>query len=180
MQDINPDLPQGEENLAADNDESMHGLDAVTARLAEAEATIATLRDTLLREHAEIENQRRRVARDLEQARRFANEKLLRDLLPVCDNLERGLAIDHPGTEGLREGMQLTLKALLKVMADNGLVQVDPQPGEAFNPERHEAMSLVAAAPGQAPDSVVTVLEKGYVLNDRLLRPARVVVSRHG
>lgn len=163
-------------------DQSIEGMesDVITseleAKLNEAESTIAELRDTHLREHAELENQRRRVQRDVEQARRFANERILRDLLPVCDNLERGLAVDHPEAAGIREGMELTLKALLKVMQDHGLVQVDPV-GQAFDPELHEAMSMVAAE-GQAPDTVVAVLEKGYVLNERLLRPARVVVAK--
>ncbi|HET8898620.1 MAG TPA: nucleotide exchange factor GrpE [Rhodanobacteraceae bacterium] len=178
MQEFKPDPATGESPDVQDLDAPMQELEELNTKLAEADATIASLRDTLLREHAEIENQRRRVARDLDQARRFANEKLLRELLPVCDNLERGLAIDHPGADGLREGMQLTLKSLLKVMADHGLTPVDPAEGDAFNPELHEAVSLVPAAPGQAADGIVSVLEKGYVLNERLLRPARVVVAK--
>lgn len=179
MQENTPDQSRDDVPEPEAADEAVQELDALTARLGEAEATIAELRDTLLREHAEIENQRRRMARDLEQARRFANEKLLRDLLPVCDNLERGLAVEHPGAEGLREGMQLTLKALLKVMADHGLQQVDPASGDAFDPERHEAMSMLPTTGDQAPGTVVQVLEKGYVLNERLLRPARVIVTRN-
>ncbi|MDN5924047.1 MAG: nucleotide exchange factor GrpE [Xanthomonadales bacterium] len=159
-----------------DLDEAQQELDGLTAQLATAESTIATLRDTMLREHAEVENQRRRMQRDLEQARRFANEKLLRELLPVCDNLERGLATDHPGADALREGMLLTLKSLLKVMDDHGLTRIDPE-GQPFNPEHHEAMSMIESDT-HAPNTVVSVLEKGYVLNDRLLRPARVIVAK--
>ena len=177
MQENTPEQARDDAPDPVAADEATQELDTLTARLGEAEATIAELRDTLLRERAEIENQRRRMARDLDQARRFANEKLLRDLLPVCDNLERGLAVEHPGAEGMREGLQLTLKSLLKVMNDHGLQQIDPASGDTFDPERHEAMSMVPAA-GQAPGTVMQVLEKGYVLNDRLLRPARVIVTQ--
>ncbi|HET6632837.1 MAG TPA: nucleotide exchange factor GrpE [Rhodanobacteraceae bacterium] len=179
MHESSPDTPQGAPQEPVDApDEARQELDSLTGQLAAAEATIAQLRDTMLREHAEVENQRRRMQRDLEQARRFANEKLLRELLPVCDNLERGLASDHPGEGALREGMQLTLKSLLKVMSDHGLVRVDPQ-DEAFDPEHHEAMSMVQSDRHE-PNSVVEVLEKGYILNGRLLRPARVIVARDG
>lgn len=176
MEDTHTQTPPGASPEPGDNDESQQELDSLTSQLGEAEATIAKLRDTMLREHAEVENQRRRMQRDLDQARRFANEKLLRELLPVCDNLERGLSTDHPSADALREGMQLTLKSLLKVMDDHGLLRVNPE-GEAFNPEHHEAMSMVESDHHQ-PNTVVSVLEKGYVLNDRLLRPARVIVAK--
>lgn len=167
-----------EHNTQADEDmELVQELEATRAKLDEAEAAVSQMRDSQLRERAEIENQRRRMARELEQARRFANERLLRELLPVCDNLERGLATEHPGGEGLLEGMALTLRSLLKVMQDGGVTQIDPT-GEPFNPELHEAMSMIEPDDKQPPNTVVTVLEKGYVLNERLLRPARVIVTR--
>ena len=150
--------------------------EALQARIAELEASKAELRETVLRERAELENQRRRLHRDLEQARRFANEKLLNELLPVYDSLERGLAIESGDVAAVREGISLTLKSLLKVAEANGLVQVDPV-GQALDPERHHAVSMVEA-PGKTPGTVVTVLQKGYVLNDRLLRPALVAVAR--
>jgi molecular chaperone GrpE len=152
------------------------GLDALQARIAELEASNAELRESVLREHAELENQRRRLHRDLEQARRFANEKLLNELLPVYDSLERGLAIESGDAAAVREGLALTLKALLKVAESHGLVQVDPM-GQPLDPERHHAVSMVEA-PGQAAGTVVNVLQKGYVLNDRLLRPALVAVAK--
>ncbi|HEV2622168.1 MAG TPA: nucleotide exchange factor GrpE [Frateuria sp.] len=152
------------------------GLDALQARIAELEASNAELRESVLREHAELENQRRRLHRDLEQARRFANEKLLNELLPVYDSLERGLAIEGGDVAAVREGLALTLKALLKVAESQGLVQVDPV-GQPLDPERHHAVSMVEA-PGKAAGTVVNVLQKGYVLNDRLLRPALVAVAR--
>jgi len=142
----------------------------------EYETKIGEMRDLLLRERAEIENQRKRLARDVEQARKFANERLLGDLLPVFDNLERGLAAGTADAGALREGMDLTLKALLKVGEGNGLKALDPV-GEPFNPELHQAMTLVASR-GRAPNTVVSVMQKGYVLNDRLLRPALVAISK--
>jgi molecular chaperone GrpE len=142
----------------------------------EYETKIGEMRDLLLRERAEIENQRKRLARDVEQARKFANERLLSDLLPVCDNLERGLAADTADAGALREGMDLTLKALLKVAEANGLKAIEPL-GQPFNPELHQAMSLVEA-PNAAANTVVSVLQKGYVLNERLLRPALVAIAK--
>jgi molecular chaperone GrpE len=150
--------------------------EALARQLAEAETTIAGLREALLRDRAEIENQRRRMQRDLEQALRFANEKLLRELLPVYDGMEHGLAADTADAAALREGMQLTLKALHKLGEANGLTEVNPL-GEAFNSETQQAMSVVESSE-HSPGTVVTVMQKGYVLNGRLLRPALVMVAK--
>ncbi|WP_049622342.1 nucleotide exchange factor GrpE [Frateuria defendens] len=151
-------------------------VEALKARVAELEASNAELRETVLREKAELENQRRRLHRDVEQARRFANEKLLNELLPVYDGLELGLATEAGDAAAVREGISLTLKSLLKIAEGNGLVQIDPR-GQPLDPERHHAVSMVEA-PGQAPGTVVSVLQKGYLLNDRLLRPALVAVAK--
>ncbi|GAB3505555.1 nucleotide exchange factor GrpE [Pseudoxanthomonas daejeonensis] len=138
---------------------------------------IEQLRADSLRERADLENQRKRVARDVEQARRFANERLLGELLPVFDSLDAGLAAAVDQSGPLKDGMELTYRQLLKVAADNGLSVVDPA-GQPFNPEHHQAISQ--ADPGAAaPGSVLQVFQKGYMLNDRLLRPALVVVARH-
>ena len=157
--------------------EAIHAdLEALKARVAELEASNNELRESTLRERAEIENQRRRMQRDLEQARRFANEKLLNELLPVFDGLESGLAVETADVEAMRQGLGLTLKSLLKVGESNGLSQVDPL-GQPLDPERHHAVSMVES-PGAEAGTVVSVLQKGYVLNDRLLRPALVAVAR--
>lgn len=137
---------------------------------------LALLRSESLRERADLDNQRKRVARDVEQARRFANEKLLGELLPVFDSLDAGLNAAGSEPSPLRQGLELTYKQLLKVAADNGLTLLDPT-GQTFNPDHHQAISQVDA-PGAAPGSVVQVFQKGYLLNDRLLRPALVVVAR--
>jgi len=163
-------------NEAANAADVQAETDQLSDKLAEYENKLGEMREVLLRERAEIENQRKRLQRDLDQARKFANERLLGDLLPVCDGLERGLAIQTADVNGLREGMELTLKALVKVAEANGLKAVDPV-GQPFNPEQHQAVSMVEA-PGTKPDTVVAVIQKGYVLNERLLRPALVTVSK--
>jgi molecular chaperone GrpE len=145
-------------------------------RLAQAEQELAAVKEQWLRERAEMENQRKRLAREVEQARRFANERVLSDLLPVIDSLQAGLGVADAGAQQLREGLELTLKQLLKAGADHGLEMVDPT-GQAFDPERHQAVSVVEA-PGAAPGSVVQVFQKGWALHGRLLRPAMVVVAK--
>ena len=146
------------------------------AQLDAANGELSKLRDDVLRERADLENQRRRVARDVDTARKFANERLLGDLLPVIDSLEAGLAQAGADAGALREGMELTLRQLLKVAGDNGLVAVDPA-GQPFNPEHHQAMSMVPGG-GTPENHVVQVYQKGWLLNERLLRPALVVVAQ--
>ena len=160
------------ENAAEDGGEH----EALARQLAEAETTIVGLREAMLRERAEIENQRKRMQRDLEQTLKFANERLLRELLPVYDGMEHGLAADTGNAEALREGMQLTLKALHKLGEANGLTEVNPL-GEQFNSETQQAMNTVPTTE-HAPGTVVMVMQKGYVLNGRLLRPALVSVAK--
>jgi molecular chaperone GrpE len=162
---------------AQDGENSVNAdFDALAAKLAVVEAELASARETVLRERAEIENQRRRLQRDLEQARRFANEKLLGDLLPVYDSVALGLANENADAKTLREGLELTLKQLEKVTSSNGLVLVDPL-HQPFNPEHHQAISAVDSTE-HAPNTVVAVVQKGFVLNDRLLRPALVAVVK--
>lgn len=172
MQNMDPER-QG--SNAAD-DAVMADVDALSRQLDQYETKLAEMREVMLRERAELENQRKRLQRDLEQARRFANEKLLADLLPVLDNLERGLALEGNDYAGLRGGVELTFRELSRVIEGNGLKIVDPV-GQPFDPERHQAMSLVPSAE-HPPNTVVAVMQKGYVLNDRLLRPALVAVSK--
>lgn len=139
-------------------------------------AEVEQLRAQTLLERADLENQRKRVARDVDQARRFANERLLAELLPLFDSMEAGLAT-AANDDPLRAGLELTLKQLHSIAEKNGLTEVSPASGDAFDPERHQAMSMVDA-PGIAPGAVAQVFQKGYALNDRLLRPALVVVAR--
>jgi molecular chaperone GrpE len=147
--------------------------------LAEIEALrgeVEQLRAESLRERADLDNQRKRLARDLENARKYANERLLSELLPLFDSMEAGLAAAAQA-DPLREGLELTLRQLHRIAEGNGLTEVAPAPGDAFDPERHQAMSMVAAE-GLPPGSVAQLFQKGYVLNERLLRPALVVVAK--
>jgi molecular chaperone GrpE len=176
MQNNDPQSHDEAPGQGASDESSTNELTSLQARVAELEASNAELRETVLREKAELENQRRRLHRDLEQARRFANEKLLNELLPVYDGLEGGLAVEGGDVASMREGISLTLKSLLKVGENNGMAQIDPL-GQPLDPDRHHAVSIVEA-PGKAPGTVVSVLQKGYVLNDRLLRPALVAVAK--
>jgi molecular chaperone GrpE len=134
------------------------------------------LRAESLRERADLENQRKRLARDVEQARRFANERLLSELLPLFDSMEAGLAAAAQN-DPLRAGMELTLRQLHRIAENNGLVEVAPAAGDSFDPERHQAMSMVENTE-VPPGAVAQVFQKGYLLNDRLLRPALVVVAK--
>lgn len=166
---------QGGEGLSAAEAAISADMEALSQQLAQAEAAVAEMRDVLLRERAELENQRRRLQRDLEQARKFANERLLSDLLPVCDGLESGLAVETADVAAMRQGLDLTYKALLKVAESNGLKAVKPT-NQPFNPELHQAVSMIDS-PAHASGTVVNTLQTGYVLNERLLRPAMVVVA---
>jgi molecular chaperone GrpE len=163
----------GNETLSESPEETLESeLDA--ARLEAAEA-----RQDMLRMQADMENLRKRLVREHEKSRRRTLERFMSDLLPVRDSLERGLeaAEDTAATvEALKEGKQLIMKMLTKAMGDHGLETIDPL-GEPFNPEKHEAMTMLPSAEHDE-NTVIDVLEKGYQLHDRLIRPAKVVVSR--
>lgn len=169
--DPNPEAPRDEPAAQGIEDNSPQ------AEIERLSAELEQLRASVLLDRADLENQRKRLVRDVEQARKFANERLLSQLLPVLDSLDAGLASAGGASGPLRDGLELTLKQLLKVAGENGLVVLDPT-GQPFNPEHHQAISQ-AEAEGVAPGHVVQVFQKGYLLNDRLLRPALVVVAKH-
>jgi molecular chaperone GrpE len=151
------------------------GADAAPAR-EELQAKADENWDRYLRAAAEIENVRKRAARDVEHARRYALENFSKELLAVKDSLEMGLdAADSADAKALIEGSEATLKLLATTMERFGVVEVDPE-GEPFDPELHEAMTMQPSGDVE-PGSVLTVIQKGYSLNGRLLRPARVVVA---
>lgn len=163
---------QGGEASAGESDGEAAG-----DELAEARARAEENWEALLRTRAEMDNLRKRNARDLEQARKFALERFVKDLLPVVDSLEQGLqaAREQDGVEKLVEGNELTLRMFTKVLSEHGVEQIDPQ-GEKFNPDLHEAMTMQPSKEHD-PETVTMVLQKGYLLNGRLVRPARVVVA---
>lgn len=132
----------------------------------------------ILRLQAELENGRRRAERDVENAHKYALERFAQDLLPVKDSLELALAAigSDSALDQLREGTELTLKMLTQAMEKYGIKEVNPA-GQPFNPELHQAMSMQDSAE-QAPNTVLMVMQKGYTLNERLIRPALVVVAK--
>lgn len=135
--------------------------------------------DRFVRTQAELENLKRRSEKDLQNAHKFALEKFARELLTVVDSLELGLQAatqDTPDVQKLREGMDLTHKQLITVLEKFNIVAVDPV-GEKFNPEQHQAMAM-QPSDTEAPNTVLKVFQKGYLLNDRLLRPAMVIVAQ--
>lgn len=153
------------------------GAAAAEQAVADAEARAAENWDKYLRAVAELDNYRKRAQRDLENAHKFALERFAREILAVCDSLELGIAAGaDAGTGVLLDGMQATLKLFNQTLEQFGIVVVDPL-GEPFDPEFHEAMTMQPSA-GMEPGSVLTVFQKGYTLNGRLLRPARVVVAQ--
>ena len=148
---------------------------ALQTQLAAAEARALEHRDLYMRALAELDNVRKRASRDVEQAHKYAVDKFANDLIGVKDSLELGLTSEASG-ETLRAGTEATLKLLAKAFEKAGLVELEPL-GEVFNPEVHEAMAMMPSAQ-HAPNTVSQVVQKGYTLNGRLLRPARVIVTR--
>lgn len=147
--------------------------------LAKAEAKVVEQKDSVLRAKAEMENARRRADGEVSKARKFALEKFAGELLPVADNLERALQMADAENEAIKpmiEGVDITLKSFNSTIEKFGLKVIDPQ-GEAFNPEQHQAMSMQENADLPA-NTVMAVMQKGYEINGRLLRPAMVMVSR--
>jgi len=169
-QDHQATVPDG---IAQADIEADNSPDAIIETL---KAEMEQLRAESLRERADLDNQRKRLAREVEMARKFANERLLGDLLPLFDSMEAGLTAAAEG-DPLRAGMELTLRQLHRIAEANGLLEVAPAAGDAFDPERHQAMSMIDA-PGVAPGAVAQTFQKGYLLNERLLRPALVVVAK--
>ena len=146
------------------------------AKLGEAEARAAELQDAFLRAKADAENIRRRAQEDISKAHKFAIESFAEALVPVKDSLEMALKLETPSVESLKEGVEMTLKQLSAAFERNKLIEVNPQPGEKMDPMRHQAISMVPA--DQAANTIVSVLQKGYMISDRLLRPALVTVAQ--
>lgn len=148
-------------------------------RVAQLEDELVGARDEVLRAQADAQNAARRAAQDVEKARKFALERFVGELLPVADNLERALesaAGDEEVIKPIAEGVELTLKSFLDVVGKFNVAVVDPQ-GEPFDPNLHQAMSMVENKEVE-PNTVIAVMQKGYTLNGRLVRPAMVMVSK--
>jgi molecular chaperone GrpE len=167
--------PQDQNGHAADAASDQDPTVALQTALTEAEARAADSKDMYMRALAELDNVRKRATRDIEQAHKFAVDRFANDLIAVKDSLELGLSAGA-NVEALRSGTEATLKLLTKAFEKAGLSELEPR-GEVFNPELHEAMVTQPSAE-HVPDTVLQVIQKGYQLNGRLLRPARVIVAR--
>jgi len=175
------------ENQPADEADEMSGAaepeggccDDLNARIEALQAEVAAAKDQAMRAAAEMHNIRRRAEQDVEKAHKFALDRFAGDIVSVADNLERALATIDKSDEKQKtviEGVELTLKSLIDTLAKHGVQQIDPK-GEPFNPQQHEAIAMVPN-PAMEPNSVMEVMQKGYLLNGRVIRPARVVVTK--
>jgi len=168
-----------ETNLMDELTQANFRVEELEQALAEALAKVEEQKDSVTRAAASEANIRRRAAQDVEKARKFALEKFANDLLPVIDNMERalhGTDAESEATKAIYEGVELTLKSFISTVDKFGLKELNPQ-GEAFNPEHHQAIGM-QPSPEFPENTVMMVMQKGYILNERLLRPAMVMVSQ--
>ena len=170
----NDDIPQ---NPAAQADADIPPSTETSAeqRLAELETRHASVSDAYLRAKAEAENTRRRADEEMSKARKFAVEGFAESLLPVCDSMEAALAVPDATPQQMLEGVHATLRQLLAALERNKVLPINPPVGTRFDPHQHQAISLVPAE--QEANTVVSVLQKGYLIADRVLRPALVMVA---
>lgn len=184
-QEINPpeNLSETEqpdaENVDLEQDDCADDEQDLEVELAKAQATIKEYWDQIMRLNAEIENNRKRAQRDIENAHKYAVKSFVESLLPVTDSMEMGLQAtqnENATLESIQQGMSMTLDMFTQTLQKNGIQAIDPQ-GEKFNPEHHQAMTMQESEDVDA-NTVLNVMQKGYLLNDRLIRPAMVVVSK--
>lgn len=171
-QEMLEDEHKGEEKLESPEINA----DSLEAQLEQAQAKASENWDAYLRAKAEIDNLRRRNTKDLENAHKYGIEKFVTELLPVLDSMALGLAVEDASAESLREGMELTMNILQKMMEKLNIEEIDPL-NEKFDPEKHQAMTMQPNADVE-PNTVIAVMQKGYSLNERLIRPAMVMVSK--
>jgi molecular chaperone GrpE len=176
-QEVEQDVTNEEQQQAADVEleQADPVVEEQSDELAKALEDVALYKEAALRAQAEAQNVRRRAEADVEKAHKFALEKFAKSVITVADNLERALLSSDNQEDPMREGVELTLKDLIETLSRFDVVAVNPE-GEPFNPELHQAMTMVPN-PNLEPNTVMDVVQKGYTLNGRLLRPAMVVVS---
>ena len=174
------DAHTGEELIEQEENEAQDAGSAADAEASEGDVDpqVAELKDKMLRTLAEMENVKRRASRDVENAHKFATEKLISDLFPVIDSLEKAVetAASVEGAQAIAEGVELSLKLFVDTLVKSGVEQIDPL-GEPFDPQVHEAMTMVPN-PDAEPNSVMDVMQKGYKHNGRLVRAAKVIVVK--
>ena len=171
-----PMSPEELEAAAAANEaDAVAQLDSALGEVETLKTKVAELTDQALRAQAEAQNARRRADDEIAKIRKFAVESFAESLLPVLDSLEAGLKVDNASAEQLREGTEATLRQLLAALERNKVVEVNPAAGDRFDPANQQAISMVPA--DQEANTVVSVLQKGYTIADRVLRPALVTVT---
>lgn len=178
QEDLNPQAAPSAENPSADPaqpDTTAQPGEDLAALLDEAQKQVADYHDQLLRAHAEVENVRRRAQDDVAKARKFGTESFAESLIPVRDSLEAALAQENQSAEDWQGGVEATLRQLNTAFERNQMREIAPAPGDAFDPHRHQAISNV---PSEHPQGTIAqTLQKGYLIADRVLRPALVMVS---
>ena len=174
-----PSPEEIEAAAAANAADEASALVQAQAELATLKAKTADLADQFLRAKAEAENARRRAEEEIAKARRFAVEAFAQSMLPVADSLEAGLSIQDAKTDQLREGAEATLRQLKSALERNKVLEINPAAGTRFDPHQHQAIGVASAPAGQTqePNTVVNVLQKGYTIAERVLRPALVMVT---
>jgi molecular chaperone GrpE len=175
--DSQPPSPEEKEAAQAANDAD--ALSQAQAEIASLQAKNAELAEQYLRAQADMQNTRRRAEDEMSKARKFAVESFAESMLAVVDSLEAGLAVREATAEQIREGTQVTLRQLKSALERNKVIEINPDTGAKFDPHQHQAISVVPLPPDstQEANTVVTVLQKGYLIADRILRPALVTVS---
>jgi molecular chaperone GrpE len=171
----NSPAPQDPLSQAAEGAATATAPAGLEAQLAELQARHNELSDAFLRAKAETENTRRRSDEEISKARKYAIESFAESLVPVKDSLEAAIAIQNATPEQLLEGVHATLRQLTQALERNKVLQISPPPGTKFDPHQHQAISMVPA--DQDANTVVAVLQKGYLIADRVLRPALVTVA---
>ena len=175
MTNIDPNTPTPEPSASAAPAQEAAAAANAETRLQELETRHAEVSDAYLRAKAEAENTRRRADDEIAKARKYAVEGFADSLLPVKDSLEAAIAIPDASSEQMLEGVHATLRQLVAALERNRVVEINPASGVKFDPHQHQAISVVPAA--QEPNTVVAVLQKGYLIADRVLRPALVTVT---
>lgn len=164
-----------EQDAVANENQAAPSEKTAEERIAELEAQLAEQQAAVLYTKAEGENIRRRAMEDIDKARKFALEKFSGELLAVMDSMSAALSIENATVESYKNGVELTAKQLLSVFEKFNIVEINPE-GEKFDPNKHQAISTIES--DAEPNTVVQVLQKGYALNDRILRPALVMVAK--
>lgn len=168
--------PEAEAAAAAPSTPAEAGIPSLEEQLASTEARLAEMHDAFMRAKADGENIRRRAQEDVAKAHKFAVESFAEAMVPVRDSLEMALKVEAPSIESLKEGVEMTLKQLTSAFEKNRLVEILPAQGDKLDPMKHQAVAVVPAE--QEANTVVSVLQKGYMIADRLLRPAIVTAAQ--